>query len=186
VDAFERLWHSVKDHKLIQWALAYVAAALAIAHGQELVAHAYEWPEIVGRALIGVLGLGFPIALTLAWYHRHKGFKRFGAGEMTIISLLMLIGAGLLMVLVRGPSEHPPGREAAIPNNSRGIADARSSSSPSQAAKPRIAVMPFENLSPDPANAFFTDGMQEEILTALSNNAPGLEVFLRVSKILNT
>ncbi len=181
VDAFERLWHRVKDHKLLQWALAYVAAALAIAHGQELVAHAYEWPEIVGRALIGVLGVGFPIALTLAWYHGHKGLKRFSAGELTIVSLLMLIGAGLLMVLVRGPSEHTPERAAAPPSVSRGVADARSSSSLSQSAKPRIAVMPFENLSPEPANAFFTDGMQEEILTALSNNAPGLEVISRTT-----
>ena len=30
-------------------------------------------------------------------------------------------------------------------------------------AKPRIAILPFENLSPDPANAFFTDGLHEEI-----------------------
>jgi TolB-like protein len=48
-------------------------------------------------------------------------------------------------------------------------------------AKPRIAIMPFENLSPDPANAFFADGMHEEILTALSNSAPGLEVISRTT-----
>ena len=49
------------------------------------------------------------------------------------------------------------------------------------AAKPRIAILPFENLSPDPANAFFADGMHEEILTALSNSAPGLEVISRTT-----
>jgi len=48
-------------------------------------------------------------------------------------------------------------------------------------AKPRIAVMPFENLSPDPANAFFTDGMHEEVLTALANSARGLEVISRTT-----
>ncbi len=49
------------------------------------------------------------------------------------------------------------------------------------ATKPRIAILPFENLSPDPANAFFADGMHEEILSALSNSAPGLEVISRTT-----
>jgi TolB-like protein len=48
-------------------------------------------------------------------------------------------------------------------------------------AHPRIAVLPFENLSPDPNNAFFTDGMHEEILTALANDVPGLEVISRTT-----
>ncbi|HXZ68124.1 MAG TPA: TIR domain-containing protein, partial [Alphaproteobacteria bacterium] len=49
------------------------------------------------------------------------------------------------------------------------------------AAKPRIAILPFENLSPDPANAFFTDGLHEEILSTLANSAPGLEVISRTT-----
>jgi TolB-like protein len=59
------------------------------------------------------------------------------------------------------------------------------SSSPAAVAvttkKPRLAIMPFENLSPDPNNAFFTDGLHEEILTALANSAPGLEVISRTT-----
>ncbi len=49
------------------------------------------------------------------------------------------------------------------------------------AERPRIAVLPFENLSPDPNNAFFTDGMHEEILTALANGVPGLDVISRTT-----
>jgi TolB-like protein/DNA-binding winged helix-turn-helix (wHTH) protein len=44
----------------------------------------------------------------------------------------------------------------------------------------RIAVLPFENLSPDPANAFFADGMHEEILSSLANVAH-LEVISRTT-----
>jgi len=47
--------------------------------------------------------------------------------------------------------------------------------------KPRIAVLPFENLSPDPDNAFFTDGVHEEILTSLANHASGLDVISRTT-----
>jgi TolB-like protein len=55
-------------------------------------------------------------------------------------------------------------------------------SAPAEAAeRPRIAVLPFENLSPDPNNAFFTDGMHEEILTALANDVPGLDVISRTT-----
>jgi TolB-like protein len=63
--------------------------------------------------------------------------------------------------------------------------DTRNESGPSvttaAAERPRIAVLPFENLSPDPNNAFFTDGMHEEILTALANDVPGLDVISRTT-----
>ncbi|HEU4780884.1 MAG TPA: winged helix-turn-helix domain-containing protein [Steroidobacteraceae bacterium] len=45
----------------------------------------------------------------------------------------------------------------------------------------RLAVLPFKNLSPDPANAFFTDGMHEEILGAIANRAVNLEVISRTT-----
>jgi adenylate cyclase len=50
--------------------------------------------------------------------------------------------------------------------------------------KPRLAILPFENLSPDPANAFFADGLHEEILATLSSRAPGLEVISRTTMMI--
>jgi TolB-like protein/Flp pilus assembly protein TadD/class 3 adenylate cyclase len=54
------------------------------------------------------------------------------------------------------------------------------SSSPSPTRSRSIAVLPFENLSPDPDNAYFADGIQEEILTRLSKIAD-LKVISRTS-----
>jgi Tol biopolymer transport system component len=99
-------WARIKEHKVLQWSLAYLGAALALAHGQELLAHNFHWPELVGHVLIGALIVGFPIAVALAWYHGHKGLNRLSAGEMTVVSLLLVIGAGLLIALVRTPGEH--------------------------------------------------------------------------------
>lgn len=48
-------------------------------------------------------------------------------------------------------------------------------------SSPRLAILPFENLSPDPDNAFFTDGLHEEILSTLTNRAPDLEVISRTT-----
>jgi TolB-like protein/Tfp pilus assembly protein PilF len=56
-----------------------------------------------------------------------------------------------------------------VPNESRSVIDAKS-----------IAVLPFENLSRDPDNAFFTDGVQDQILTDLSQIAD-LKVISRTS-----
>jgi TolB-like protein len=46
---------------------------------------------------------------------------------------------------------------------------------------PRIAIMPFENLSPDPGNAFFADGLHDEILATLAQRAPDLQVISRTT-----
>jgi hypothetical protein len=103
-------WARLREHKVLQWGLTYLGAALALAHGQELVAHAFGWPEITNRLTIGVLVLGFPIAITLAWYHGHRGMARFSTAEATVISILVLIAAGLLIVLVRSTGRRPPER----------------------------------------------------------------------------
>jgi TolB-like protein/DNA-binding winged helix-turn-helix (wHTH) protein len=47
--------------------------------------------------------------------------------------------------------------------------------------KPRLAVMPFENLSPDPQDAFFADGLHEEIVSTISERVPGVEVISRTT-----
>ena len=49
------------------------------------------------------------------------------------------------------------------------------------AIKPRLAVLPFENLSPDPNNAFFADGLHEEIVSTIAEQVPGVEVISRTT-----
>jgi TolB-like protein len=44
-----------------------------------------------------------------------------------------------------------------------------------------LAVLPLENLSPDPDNAFFADGLHEEILSALTDRATQLDVISRTT-----
>jgi TolB-like protein/DNA-binding winged helix-turn-helix (wHTH) protein len=59
-----------------------------------------------------------------------------------------------------------------------------SSIAPAPATRLRLAVLPFENLSPDPDNAFFTDGMHEEIVSTLASRAANLEVVSRTTMML--
>ena len=95
------VWDRVKDHKVLQWAIAYLGAALAIGQAQELVANAFAWPSLVGRIVVIALIVGFPIALTVAWYHGHRALRRISVGELSILSALVLIGALLFTVALR-------------------------------------------------------------------------------------
>lgn len=185
LDGLARIWARVKEHKILQWTLAYLGAALALAHGTEIVTQAFEWPHAVPRAVVALLALGLPIAVTLAWYHGHRGARQVTGAEAAIISLLMVIAAVLLVVFVRPSAEHGAAPVAA-PEPAAAQATSASKAEPApparaSAGKPRLAILPFENLSPDPANAFFADGLHEEILSALVNRAPGLEVISRTT-----
>jgi TolB-like protein len=184
-------WVRIKEHKIIQWGVGYLAAALALTHAEELIARAFDWPEFVSRALIVVLALGLPVAITLAWYHGHRASRHVSGAEASILAVLLLIGAGFLWVFVR---PHEPAvtqsaaREAAPttpPVSSTAAVTASSTASqpvaPPASGKPRIAILPFENLSPDPKDAFFTDGLHEEIISTLSSRAPDLEVISRTT-----
>ena len=71
-----------------------------------------------------------------------------------------------------GVSTHP---HAAAPVAAPPVAASRAPS------KLRLAILPFDNLSPDPANAFFTDGLHEEIVSTLGERLPGVEVISRTT-----
>ena len=63
-------------------------------------------------------------------------------------------------------------------------ASAQSTPATSSPSRLRLAVLPFQNLSPDSANAFFADGLHEEILSTLANRAPNLDVISRTTMML--
>jgi TolB-like protein len=180
-------WARIKEHKVLQWSLAYLGAALALAHGQELLAHSFHWPEFVGQVLIGALIVGFPIAAALAWYHGHRGMTRFSAPEMTVIALLLVIAAILLTALVR-----PPRERASVSGPVSGSGTEHSSAASVAPSAPgpvtetasttaaSVAVVPFANLTGDATKDYFSDGMAEELINALAN-VPGLKVASRIS-----
>ena len=62
----------LKQRKLVQWAVAYVAFAFALIQVADVVAGSYHWPDAVMHLLFGLLVLGFIVALLLAWYHGER------------------------------------------------------------------------------------------------------------------
>ena len=86
----------LKQRKLVQWGVAYVAAAFALLQGIDIVAQQFGWPEGVRRGITLALVVGFFVALVLAWYHGERGVQRATGTELLILALLLTIGGGLL------------------------------------------------------------------------------------------
>ncbi len=174
----------LKQRKLVQWALAYVAFAWAILQALGLAVDSYDWPHDVMRIAFAVIALGFVIALVLAWYHGERGAQRVSGAELLLIALVLAIGAGLLWRFERAPNAVAVAAQTRSPDaaqrnpgktNPDSIAGATSSGLPVAIAQAvpipakSIAVLPFENLSGDKDNAYFADGMQDLILTKLAD-----------------
>jgi TolB-like protein/tetratricopeptide (TPR) repeat protein len=170
-------WERIKAHKILQWSLGYLGAALALAHGADLLGHTFHWPEIVQRLILAVLIVGLPLVLTLAWYHGHKGLKGVSQGELMIASILLVIGAGLLVVLVR-PSD-VSAESHAIAATAASPATVAATASPT-APRTAVAVLPFANLTGDSSKEYLGDGMAEELINTLTK-VQGLKVPARTS-----
>jgi pentatricopeptide repeat protein len=153
------VWERIKDHKVIQWGVAYSGGAFAIAQAQELLGNAFEWPNIVGRLIVIALIVGLPIALTVAWYHGHRSHRRVGVGELSILSTLVLIGALAFIVVLRRDTEPSGQAPTAAPLP---IAVSGGDALPN-----KVAVLPCENQSPDPGDAYFASGLHQDIIWQL-------------------
>src|SRR4029077_1514364 len=102
------LFTELKQRKLVQRALAYIAAAFALLQGIDIVAQRFGWPEQTMRFVIIALSVGFFVTLVLAWYHGERGAQRVTGTELLILALLLAIGGGLLwrvVTIARGATE---------------------------------------------------------------------------------
>lgn len=175
VDRLTRFWPRINEHKVVQWTVAYVAIAYGIQHAVILTSESFDWPNAIARVSMLLLALGLPLVITLAWYHGARASRQISRAEMSIITILLVIGTFVFYVLARPSQEiaaNPPVREA-------GVAAARSASlNPHGAIS--VAVMPFANLSNDKDQEFFSDGMTDEISGALAK-IPDLRVVGRSS-----
>ncbi|HWG10076.1 MAG TPA: tetratricopeptide repeat protein [Rhodanobacteraceae bacterium] len=170
----------LKQRKLVQWALAYIAAAFALIQVLDVIAQRFGWPDQIEKLLILALAIGFFVALVIAWYHGERGAQRVSGTEIVILALLLAVGGGLLWGYERMPSHSGTAVAVRAPDaahrNLTGVAAALPIPVPAKS----VAVLPFVNMSGDPKNDYFSDGITEEILDALAQ-IPNLKVAARTS-----
>jgi TolB-like protein/Flp pilus assembly protein TadD len=161
----------LKQRKIVQWALAYVAASFALIQVIDIVAQRFGWPEQTIRFLIIALAIGFFVTLVLAWYHGEHGVQRVDGPELLILALLLAIGGTVAWRFA--PTQAAPSLSETAASKAPAALDVPVSDK-------SIAVLPLANESGDSKDDYFSDGLSEDLITALSQFS-GLKVISRNS-----
>ena len=169
------LFSELKRRNVYKVAVAYIVAGWALSQGIAQVFPVFDIPNWVIRLIVLLIIIGLPIALVLAWSFEitPEGIKRTEDVDLVaaaqqpkkhtwiyVVVLGALLSIGLFL-LGRCSAGTKTASATGISNKS-------------------IAVLPFDNLSRDPDNAYFAEGVQDEILTRLAKVAD-LKVISRTS-----
>jgi TolB-like protein/Tfp pilus assembly protein PilF len=148
-------FEEVKRRKVYRVAVAYIIAAGGIIQLGSAAFPAWELPNWALRLVIVLLLVGFPIALILAWAFDVTPQGIRATPDVAVPrthrrrNVIMLVATGVIVSAIAGFFLLPR------------ISSARK-------IDKSIAVLPFENLSADKENAYFADGIQDDVLTNLS------------------
>jgi TolB-like protein/Tfp pilus assembly protein PilF len=147
-------FEEVKRRKVYRVAAAYIIAAGGVIQLASAAFPAWELPNWALRMVISLLLLGFPIALMLAWAYdiTPQGVRATPSpavpGSHRRRNIIMLVATGVIISAAAG--------FFLLPRVSARKVDKS------------VAVLPFESLSDDKENAYFADGIQDDVLTNLS------------------
>jgi TolB-like protein/Tfp pilus assembly protein PilF len=146
-------FEEIKRRKVYRAAVAYVIAAGGMIQLASAVFPAWELPSWSLRLVIGLLLAGFPITLILAWVLEvtPEGIRTTPTPPSMPRrrrNVIALLAVGIIVSAVAGFFLLPHASARKIDKS--------------------IAVLPFENFSDDKDNAFFADGIQDDILTNLA------------------
>src|SRR5881275_1881076 len=152
----------LKRRNVYRAAVAYGVVAWFLTQLTTQVFPFFEIPNSAVRFVVIALTIGFPIAMLLAWVYEftpegvvrtedlHPAQARSAQRVTGRILDFIIIGALLLVIAMLIVGRLPFYRQTG-----------------ESISQKSIAVLPFENLSEDKANAYFADGIQDEILTRL-------------------
>jgi TolB-like protein/Flp pilus assembly protein TadD len=174
-------------------AVAYAVVAWLVIQAASILLPTFEAPAWVMKVIVMLLVLGFPAALIFSWAFEitPEGIvreKEVDASEsithhtgrklLALTLVVALIAAGLFVFQILRARSGPrlEGEAPATPK-----VESLAGTRPSIPQK-SIAVLPFDNLSRDPDNAYFVEGIQDEILTRLAKIAD-LKVIARSSTL---
>src|SRR5881396_1585738 len=159
-------FEELQRRKVYRVAAAYIIAAGFIIQIGSAVFPAWELPNWTLRLVVVLLLIGFPIALILAWAFdiTAQGIRATptvsAPGTHRRRNLILLIATGVIVSAAAGFFLLPRASARKIDKS--------------------IAVLPFQNLSDEKENAYFADGVQDDILTNLSKIGD-LKVISRMS-----
>jgi TolB-like protein/Flp pilus assembly protein TadD len=177
----DNFFGELKRRNVYKVAVAYAVVAWLLIQAASILFPTFEAPAWVMKVFVTIIILGFPVALVLSWAFEitPEGIKResevtpdqsitahTGRKIVGITVLLAVIADGLMIFQFVRPAT--------------AIKSANGPAVSGPVSEKSIAVLPFDNLSDEKANAYFAEGIQDEILTRLSKIA-ALKVISRSS-----
>lgn len=172
--AIVRIFREARRRKVFRTAALYVVGAWLALQVADVLFPGFGIPNAAIQALVWAAVLGFPVALVFGWLFDigpggirrtvPSGSDAAAPQPLTRTDYLLLaafaaVGLALLYRAAEGVRGAPPDQPTAVDRSRReGVARLENS----------IAVLPFANMSNDPDNEYFCDGISEEILNALS------------------
>src|SRR5436190_14721633 len=176
----------LKRRNVVRMAGLYLVGAWLVVQVAGTVLPMFGGPNWLPRTIVVLLAIGFVPAVIFSWVFEltPEGLKRDAdvppeqsitprtarrMDRMIIVVLVLALAYFAFDKFALTPRREAALVSSALPNESKSVINAKS-----------IAVLPFENLSAEKANAFFTEGVQDEILTHLARIAD-LKVISRTS-----
>ncbi len=151
------LFQRLKERKLFQWTVGYLAGAFVCLEAFDIVADQFGWALWIKQGVTVALLFGLAVTLVLAWHHGEKGRQEVSVGELvTVVFLLSL--AGLSMFALRGRSQNQAGMQTA------GMSFGFSRNTPHERS---VAVLPCTDMSQEGDQAYFADGLADELTTRI-------------------
>jgi len=151
-----RLVSELRRRNVLRMAVLYAVAAWFIVQVADVLIDLAKLPDWIGTTTLGLLAVGFPIALIFSWFYeltpegislekdvdRAESITNVTGRRLDFIVISLLCAAVILFAYDKwwmgGPQEHS------------------------------IAVLPFENMSGDPEQQYFVSGMQDALIAGLS------------------
>ena len=171
----DNFFAELKRRNVYKVAVAYAIVSWLLVQIATQVFPFLEIPNWVVRLVIMLVAIGFPIALVIAWAFEitPEGIKRTEDVDLSAARrskkhtwiYIVVIGAAI---------------SAALFFLGRYTAGTKGAASPNQPSNKSIAVLPFVNMSADKNDEYLSDGVSEELITALSK-ITGLQVKARTS-----
>src|SRR5438105_4620949 len=183
------LFAELKRRNVYKVAAAYAVVSWLLIQAASILLPAFEAPAWAIKVLLVALALGFPLAIIFAWafeitpegikrekdVDRHQSIAHHTGRKLIGITVALAVtAAGLFAFQLLRPRSQPAAHGWTTTFAASLVPAAAAISDKS------IAVLPFDSLSDDKANAYFTEGIQDEILTKLSKIAD-LKVISRTS-----
>jgi len=158
----------LRRRNVLRMVVLYVVAAWLIMQVAEVLIGLAKLPDWIGTTTLGLLAVGFPIALIFSWFYeltpegislekdvdRAESITHVTGRRLDFLVISLLCAAVILFAYDKWWLPEPPEQS--------------------------IAVLPFVNMSDDPDNEYFSDGVSEELLNLLAR-IPQLTVISRSS-----